>query len=483
MDVKILEAEHKEIRDIKPAWERIRVLVDEDEACYTGDSFFHGLPNESPTEKAKRKEPFRVGFFNPTQKLISTAGDFIMRQKIDRQTKSDDLKRFIDRADQSGQALSDFVKNQASPNLRAYGTIFGVVDKPRGMMLNKAQELAAGMPYLNILHPLQVRNWAWGRDGRLLWFRYSQAENIDQEDAFAQPGDSGRETVTWTETAYYRHDDRGQVIEAFEHGFGVVPVAVQSAFVVDSSKTLGKSTFFSSSRHLIMGNNHLSKANMEILKYGSILVIGSNDWDGSRIERERDPSTNLPSLTSQEKTGEIMVIQDMAAKPGYLEKNIEIVDKANAQAWQYFGLAAQSEATGKEALPLENAQAGPQSGVSKAYDFQDMDANLFAHAMDLQAFETQVVGIVAAILKVSSEFSIKYPTSFDVRSFKDKVDQVMQLRNAGFPSELGKRLAMKRITGDITTDPAEQEAINAEIDSASPALPVEPKPEAFPKAS
>lgn len=480
MDPKILELQHPEVKAIRPAWERIRILVDEDEANYTSAPFFFPLPNESEVEKNKRKEPFRTGFFNPTQELVSTAGDFIMRQKIDRQTESAPLKTFMDRADQGGQSLSDFIKNQASPNLRAYGTVFGIIDKPRGLQFSRAEEMAFGMPYLCILNPLQVLNWAFGRDGHLLWFRYQQTENLDQSDPLSMPTGGGKEFVTWTPQYYLRHNEKGQLVESFVHGFGVVPVAIQSAFLVDSDKTLGKSTFFSSSRHLIMGNNHLSKANMEILKFGSILMVTMGDWDPYQRQHPRDPDTNVPRMTADEKSGEILAVSDMSAAPKYLEKSIEIVDKANAQAWKYFGMACQSEATGKEAMPLQDAQEGPQSGVSKAYDFQDMDANLFAHAMDLQAFETQILTIVSSILKVQPAFSIKYPTSFDVRSFKDKVDQVARLAEISFPSELGRKLALKRLTPDLTTDPAEQEAINTEIDASKVPEPVVPAPTVLP---
>lgn len=477
MDIKILESKHPEVKEMEGAWARSRILVEEQEANYTLEPYFQAFPNESRTETQKRKEPYRMGFFNPAQELVATKGEYILRGKIDRITDAQELQAFIQRADKSGQPLNDFIKNQASPNLQAYGTVFGVVDKPRGIQPNKAQELAGGMPYLCILHPSQVLNWAWGEDGGLLWFRYWKDQTVDLSDPFGAGASGDREYITWDRASYFRHDAKGNLVEALGHGFGVVPIAVQASFVMSDQRTLGKTTFFSSSRHLFMGNTHLSKANMEILKYGSILMVHANDWDSQRgIEREIDPETNLPRLTNREaREGEILAIQDMDQRPGYLEKNIEVVEKANAQARWYFSLAAQTEATGQEPEPLEGGN--PASGVAKAYDFQDMDANLFSHAQDLQGFETQVMTIVSKILKVSAPFSIKYPSSFDVRGFRDKVAQVADLQRIRFSSPMGLKLAEKRLTAEITNDEQEQQAINDEIDSAqapepeAPALP------------
>ena len=86
--------------------------------------------------------------------------------------------------------------------------------------------------------------------------------------------------------------------------------------------------------------------------------------------------------------------------------------------------------------------------------------------------EEQIIIIVAAELGIKSpEFSIQYPTSFDVDSFTDKVAQVADLSRINFGSDTGKRIAMKRITNDLTQDEAERDIINAEIDVAMVTVP------------
>lgn len=479
MDIAILKHVHPEVKAMQLAWERIRILVEEDEEKYSATPNCIKFPNESDEDYRRRMEVFRMGFFNPSQQLVSKAGEYICRQQIDRTTPVKDLEAFFAKADKSGQSLNDFVQNQISPNITAYGTVFAVVDKPREVAPTKADELARGMPYLCILHPLQVLDWMWGEDGELLWFRYWQTESPDRTNPFSPVPTGAMEFVTWDRMEYVRHDKDGKEIERFTHGFGLVPIAIQASFVVDTQKTLGKSTFFSGSRQIFMGNAHLSKANVEIERYGSILITSTMDWDPRQRERDIDPETNLPKQTSPTAEGNILTTGDMANPPMYLVKDLDIIDKANAQAQKYFDWAAHAEATGQEAAPLAAPEAkpgAPESGVAKAYDFQDVDANLHAKAQDLQAMEEQIARIVAAELKVKPEFSIKYPQSFDVDSFEAKVSQVAGLNSITFASETGIKTAMKRITPDLTMDQAERDKINKEIDAYVPPEPDPLKP-------
>lgn len=480
-DISVLKHQHPEVKSMQTAWERIRVLVEEDEPKYSDPVNCIKFPNESPEDYRTRQQIYSMGFFNPSQDLVSAAGEYICRQQIIRETPSDDLKAFWEKADKSGQSINDFVQNQISPNLTGYGTVFAVVDKPRGVSATKADERKNGMPYLCILHPLQVLDWQWGEDGELVWFRYWQAQASDRTDPFSPAPTGDLEYVVWTRTDYYRFDKDGKEVPdaKFTHGFGVVPIAIQSSFVVDTQKTLGKSTFFSGSRQIFMGNSHLSKANTEIVKYGSVLITSTMDFDPRQRERDIDPDTNLPKMQSPTAEGNILATGDMANPPSYLEKDITVVDKANLQAQMYFNWAAHAEATGQEAAPLAAPEAkpdAPQSGVAKAYDFRDVDANLHAKAQDLQAVEHQIARIVLAELKVKADFTIKYPQSFDVDSFEAKVAKVADLARINFGSDLGRKIAQKRITSDLTQDQKERDEINKEIDASKPPEPELKKP-------
>lgn len=470
IDVSILNHDHEEIKDARPIWERVEVLVEEDEGGYSDPEFFLTLPNEDASQKKDRKTAFLMGFYNPSQDLVSVMGQYILRRGVSRITDNQDIKALFDKSDLSGQSLNEFVKNMASPLLKAYGTVFAVVDKPRGEFVSKADERASGMPYLSVLHPEQVKDFEWDATGKLLWFRYTQSGAQKRNDPFPKIEDEKTEFITWTQTTYFRHDEKGNELESFDHGFGLVPVAIQASFIIDPGKTIGKATFFSSSRYLIMGNNLRSIADIEVMKYGSILLANVNDVDQNVRTQPINPETGLPVLAvKRDEAKSIVPIQDMTQKPEYLTKDIQVVDKAQERASLYFQWAFETEATGKDAkTATATAEDGaPQSGIAKAYDFADMDAALYDHAMDLQAFEIQIVNIWRSVLKINEPVSISYPTSFDVRSFSDKIQQIRDMKSTGFPSKTAMATAFKKVVADITQDKTAQELIYSEIDTGT----------------
>jgi hypothetical protein len=461
----ILQAKHPEVKRLESTWERIRILVEEDEAKYV--DFLTKLPREEEDDYKRRKESYLLGFTNPSQELVTVPGDYILRRSVDRKTDSADLQAFIAKADRSGQSLNDFVRNQASPMLTAYGTVIAVVDKPRVLAASKADERNRAMPYISILGLDQVRTFRWGKDGSLAMFRYWQAAETEADNAFTMPSEGAGQYVTWTKTEWFLHNEKGELIDYLQHGFGVVPVVIQAAFTMDGRRTLGKSTFFSSSRHILMGNKHLSVANYEIEKYGRILMVHRDDWDEDQVTRQKEADTNLPKMTSKAAESKIMRVSDMANRPAYLVSDIEIIDKANEQAWKYFGLAAETESSGREANPLSGQKEGsPQSGVAKAYDFQDMNANLYAKAMDLQEFEKSALAVVAIIQRYKGPISVKYPETFDLRGFKEKIEEVSLLKGIEYASPTGLRLAMAGLTNHITADESLRKTIDTEIKQA-----------------
>jgi hypothetical protein len=462
-----LTAIHREIETILPHWKRIQILVDGDEDLYKDREIFLQLPKETSDKHGDRWPWFLNGFFNPSQDLVTLKGDYIVRRGIERKLDSKELKAFAERADRSGETLNDFMRRKVAINLDAYGTVFAVVDKPRAVFADRASEIQGGMPYLCILDPQQVVNFAFNKDGSLAWFRYQAVMDDELPDPF-NPVDSCQVVyVTWTEQEYFVHNAKGERTDYFLHNFGVVPVVIQAAFVMDDDDVLGSSTFFTASRQIVMGNNLLSVANYEIAKFGTVLMVDSMDWQDT--PRKRDPNSNVPQMTAPTTAGDVMPVSDMNKKPEYLTKDIEIIDKANAQAHYYFELAAISSASGQEASPLvaDRTSNNPASGVAKAYDFQDVDANLASFAKELESFELKVLKIVAIEMKVpTTGISVIYPKNFDVRGFVDKVDRVAALQKIKFPSETGLRAAMHSMTPDLTNDEKIRTQIDSEIDEA-----------------
>lgn len=457
-----LQIQNKERIAIQDDWTRVKILVEGDKSKYLSPDFFLPLPNEKYVSRISRGAHFKKGFINPTQSLIHTKSDFISKKGVNRESKIDALIKFMAKADQYGQTLGEFMKSQASPNLAAYGTVFAVVDKPRQVFDNKEQELKSGLPYLTILDPLDVVNWSWAKDGSLQWFRYKAPPVVDDTNPFEIPVAVEKDFITWTKNKYFRHTASGEQKDSIDHNWGIVPVAIQASFIIDSNRTLGRSSFFDSSDYLIMGNTNLSIANQEIFKYGSALLLMSQmDLGDGNIVKDRDPNTNLRKLAHETmEASDVMPIQDLQNAPRYLTKDIQIIDKAKAQAEFYFDLAVENE---KSAKSVQNADKA-QSGIAKGFDFADLDAVLATHAGHCEDLEKKILSIVSIIMKANQDFTVQYPRTFDTKGFAEKIAEIKELIAAKFPSKKGMAEAYKSLTPEISTNEETQSEINQEIE-------------------
>jgi hypothetical protein len=379
-------------------------------------------------------------------------------------------KAFIDHSDKSGQGFDEMMQNEVAPSLGAYGTVFAVVDKPPVIPVNRADEERVGIPYLTVLSPFQVIDFEWSEDGSLNWFQYAvrKEEPRDPSKARARVNvDDFTEVVTWTRDEFITTKGSKET-GRMPNPFGFVPVIVQAQFI-DANRTIGKSSFFTSSRYIFAGNNLLHAGNYEIFKQVSaLLLMQAQDLTDEESIKPVDEDTGLKKLEHRVKEqSRILPYQDPKAKPEYIVRNTDVVALAKEGADSYFIRAAENE---KSAMSIQAAKQ-PESGISKAYSFLDVDWVLSEFAKALEGFERQALEIVARMTgSPGHEFTVSYPSEFDVRDFNARVDFVKGLQGINFPSETGIRSAMKAITPEITDDAGEQQAINNEIDT-TPALP------------
>jgi hypothetical protein len=471
---------HPELAKIQAIWNQIRILKEEDRAKYA--TFMLTLPHEKATARKEREPGFIRGFINPSQMLLRAKGDAVYRREVRRQDLSTGQQAFVAGADRSGQSLQEMMQNEVAPSLAAYGTVFAVMDKPRGPFATKAEEIAIGRPYMTVLSPFQAVNFAYGQDGALLWFQYVVDAPVDLADPFnplrasTWKGDKG--LATWTRNTFSVRSltqPKQFYVPEEPHTLDVVPVIIQSLYV-EPNQTIGASTFFTSSDYLIFGNNLENASNQEVFKNAdATLTMDIQDWDDEQQPtHERNPDTGLRQL-AKEAHEQKNVILFHEHKPEYMSRDLNLIDKAAERAQKYFEMAVDNE---KHALSVKSLKA-PQSGVSKAYDFQDINACLSTFAAALERFERQAVGMAGDLLDETSEFKIAYPRDFDVRTYAERLEFVKGLTGSGFPSGKGKREAYKTLTPEITSDEKLQAEINAEIDAsqpeARPPFPVKPE--------
>lgn len=454
-----------ELLKVAKQWERIRILVEEDEEKYP--DFMLTLPNETTQSRIDRMEAFKVGFVNPATSLLRAKGDSIYQKPVVRQKLTPSQEAFLQRADKSGQSFQDIMQGEVAPMLAAYGNVFAVIDKPPVVAGSKAEELKAGIPYITILDVNQLIDFEWGDDGELLWVAYSVDAPMNRQDPTritSQWGGNKSGIAIWTRTQYMVKSNSGtkDLVPVRDNPFGFVPVIFQAQYV-QPNKTIGRSTFFAGSLYLVTANNLAAASNGEVYKNSSAtLTMNEMDYSEDTIQHPKSPETNLKQIHKH--THEVKnILLFQKDRPEYLVRDLDLIELAEKRAEKYFELAEENE---KASLSPDSLQA-PESGVSKAYTFSDIDKMLAGFGHSLEAFERQAFRMVAKINgEADGQEVIIYSRDFDVRDFNARIAFVKNLRGAGYKSETGMKEAMKAITADITRDPTMQKKIDSEIDAS-----------------
>jgi len=452
----VLSKLNPEVANKQKVWADSKVIIEQNQSKYTG--FMLALPNEKASTRNKRAKHFVRGFVNPAPRLLATVSEYIYRKPVTRDTEGKYLTAFINKAD-GAQSLSDFMRNHAVSNLRGYGNIFIVIDKPVINAHSLAEELKNGMPYATMLDPMQVLDYRFTGNS-LDWFRYS-VDATPARGPFEKQAEAQVEYVTWTRMDYSRHDKDGVLISGFSHNLGIVPVVVRGAFVPNSRTRLGDTTFDTTVNYIIMGNNLSNIGNNEIFKFGSAILIATEQAFSDLYEENgRDPDSNQPRMTKDTaEVSDVMTVSTMAEKPEYLTKDITVVDVSQIRAERYFTAAIDNEA-------LSRVEQKVQSGDAKRYDREEQEAMLAGTAADLEGTEEDMLRIVAAWTKDTAEYSVKYDRNFDVRSFNDAINELKMMMGINYPSDTAKKELMKRMAAKITNNEKVQAIIIDEIDRA-----------------
>ena len=456
-------------------YERIRALIENDEARYETDMFCLSLPNEPANAKNVRRGLLKKSFKNITHDLLNATKDAIFNEEVRFEFEggeSNPLSQWIKNvtlSDESKIPLTEYAADVVTYGLRAYGHVWTVIDKPALDVSSFEEELTNGAPYLCNIYPGNVLNYEVV-DGRLVWFAYKCPYKEPWIDPLRpQPaGSLNTEIRIWTLNEYYVIRG-GQLVEdeIRVHNFGFVPVVYQSFILPpDNNSIVGISPFFTSSNLIIYANNMQSVADMELFKHGSsVLLVQENAV--SSVNTEVDEK-GVPHTKIQDARGYNKYVYSGEHPPQYLTKDLQAVDKANKQAEGYFLAAVQNERT-LQSVSTKRATVR-ETGVTKTFDSEPARAALRATAKDLEAWCVKVLSMTARLLgqdQLVDSYICEFPDRFIIgNSADDKFKRVFYMLKTKYPSETGMKEAYKALTPDIAHDNRVRDVINTEIESA-----------------
>lgn len=127
---------------------------------------------------------------------------------------------FIDNVDGNDTTLTQFMK-KAAIRAKLHGVEFIVVDMERvdGMVTERDMVDNRLYPYLYLVSPAQITDWATDKFGKLIYISYSVTNTIITDDGDKK---SVKEIYTWTETVCKKSVDDEE--EVFENKLGIIPI-------------------------------------------------------------------------------------------------------------------------------------------------------------------------------------------------------------------------------------------------------------------
>ena len=363
---------------------------------------------------------------NQCRSIIATYISLLFRTEPHREFRSlelePNLESFIKDCDWEGRSISSFMK-QASIWANVFGHSWIIMSKPSTGAVTRADEMAMEVrPYLNLLTPLVVLDWAWRRkiNGSYVLSKFKYVEDVN-----------GDETVIreWSETAIttYRVNTKDQtVLENLvePNELGKIPAVILYA-QSSSIRGLGLSTIEDIADAQRYIYNMTSEAEQAVRLGSHPSLVKTRDTQagagaGSIIEMpENLPGDLKPyvlEFSGQDITNIYMAI----------EKTVSSIDKmAN---------------TGS----IRATESREMSGVSREVEFQLLSARLSEMADQIELAEEQLWRLYAEYQGTMWDGEIDYPDSFAIRDTANDIDQLTKAHA-------------------IVTDPAAKLAIEDEL--------------------
>ena len=161
-------------------------------------------------------------YINFVKPIIDSHVNPIFKSDPVRDNMSETFKLFLNDVDGNNTTLTRFMK-KAAIRAKLHGVEFIVIDAPKideSVLLTKRRiEEERLYPYLYLVSPSQVTNWARDKFGRLISITYTVNNDIIDSDGNKK---TVSEQWTWTDTVCKKTIDNKE--EVFENTIGRIPV-------------------------------------------------------------------------------------------------------------------------------------------------------------------------------------------------------------------------------------------------------------------
>ncbi len=464
---------NEELEKKQGKWARIRTMIENDEGEISG--FNLRLPNESAKAFNTRRKHYVRGFVNYVQDMV-TAPVNALFQKAPVLAYDDDssmLAEFggnVTNSKEEPQGIEEYFKSYAGVNMRAFGIVFVVIDKPSEMSENLADEIENGKPYINLIQPEDVIDWDY-KNAEFVMFKYRVVKVPKWTDYTEDPPGAVEYEYTWTVDTLYKKEigREDNYIEEIPHTLGTVPVVAQATFKTDDRKVLGNSSMEQTTNMLLSYNDNLHYAGYEIKKVsGAILLVP----EGSKTSANVTVDATGNVTTKKQDNGTTMEYRGKE-KPAYLIKGATI-EEAMTLARYYQVQAYENERDQKSVSKMgATGQKVAESGFAKVLEREPLILNIISFALDGDSLIRKIMNKVAFIVNEKTDsFQFAFNKEYDFTTEKERYETIKvandPLVQLGKVTPTATKAMYRNAVKDVTRDTVEKEKINAEIEEYQP---------------
>lgn len=364
------------------------------------------------TESEYKLRALTTPLDNQCRSIVSTYISFLFRTEPERDLGSVGLdptiEGFLEDADREGRSLDSFIK-QASIWANVFGHSWMLLVKPDVGAITRADEMAQDVrPYLNLLTPIAVMDWAWTRkvNGAYELTRFKYLEDINGSISVIKE---------WTPEFIITHTvdtERESYVgqEIVPNGLNRIPAVILYSNT-SAVRGIGLSTIEDIAHAQKFIYNMTSEAEQAVR-------LGSH-----------------PSLVKTEATqagaGAGSIIQmpenlDPNLKPYVLEFSGQEISSIYAAIDHTVSSIDKMANTGS----IRASESRVMSGVSREVEFQLLNARLSEMADNIELAEEQLWQFYAAYQGTTWDGVITYPDSFSVRDVESDLNQLVKAQAA-----------------------------------------------------
>lgn len=378
------------------------------------------------TDSEYRARCLETPLDNHCKSIVQIYNSFIFKEEPERDfgvlENMPDIQQFMKDCDMDDRCLNNFMQ-EVSLWSQVFGHTWIIMAKPNINATSLAEEQMLGIrPYLNILTPLVVLDWAWERDingkYQLSYFKYIEDVN-----------NSVHTVKEWStndiKTTIYNANNRTIIEETVElNNLGYIPAIISYA-----NRTIVRGIGSSSIDDI---------SDLQRYEYNALSEAAQS------IRLDSHPSLCVTADTNFS-TGAGSIIEMPDNLPGDLKPYI--LDFNGASIQSIIALVDKTIASIDKAANIEGVRSRETrtlSGVALETEFQTLNSILSNMASNLCETECKIWELYCLYQQYPScEIEVKYPNSFDIKDSDRDIDNLVKAKSAATDARVLKAIDME----------------------------------------